>query len=316
MVSLVSCAAILAAGRIVAAKPTESAAGNATTHTGKLSPLIWINDRPIDRTQAGSPCSPDNDIMECATNIWKNYTVSPEAELGKRTVDVAVKLTPDNWLPDWDDRYLRNATLELPYETKVVSCSLSDPQIISKEPLFFCNVDCAMPQHPPYITYVLGDADINASAACSESFKFTHSTTDVTQYGYSVAVSVSASFDIFFASTEVSVSGDFHNDWSTSSTTEETVEKIYNMAKGEVCAPTSIQIKVSCRSSFTPNGNTFKVTPQEGEVMHLSIDSNELRGENVEAIRQAIKTDAPVSFDVGSGGTANKPWVIEGCMFR
>lgn len=303
--------AIILAGYMAVAQPTKQPGRN-----GTLAPTLWVNGERVSRYPAEStqlpfksPCAMDDDLMECAKKIWHAYKVDPLMKVGKREAKV-----PCYWVPGGRDSW--DGYITIRYDAELAACSLSDPMIISKQPTFYCNGgEREIPENIMRLYTML-----TFRLACSQEFSFTHSHTETEQYGFSIGITATAGIDIGVVSTETTLSTSFDKEWIKTTTNTTTVERTIGMEPGAVCAATSIQMKLNCQSYVNPIDSTVDFFDNDDNFHgSFSIFDSRLQDTGafgLEKVRNAIKKKIPTSFDVGSGGKDNKPWVIEGCMFN
>ena len=124
------------------ARPTQLTQ-RAAPNNGTLAPLAWINGEQISTVQTnaalgGSPrCTADDDILSCATKIVSTYQPPADSTTGENTVKVPWTAGPTGDFTQYPGGYAL-----VKYKLAVDSCKLSEPQIMDKQPLFFCNADC------------------------------------------------------------------------------------------------------------------------------------------------------------------------------
>ncbi|UNI22964.1 hypothetical protein JDV02_008807 [Purpureocillium takamizusanense] len=276
---------------LVTASPTTRTGGNSTR-----APALWINGNFIDYTSPGVRCSPDEDVLSCATKLLGQMNVEQNATFGTHSLTVHLKsLYRARRFLFWIDA----GYINIDYTVGVEGCNKSNPVVVSKAPLFFCN-----------------------TGSCSEEFSFTHSQTESTTYGYSLDTSLQLGGKIKILTIGYNISFNFKREWSTSKTQSTTVKRVYNMKHGEICAATSIQANVDCRYSymtldkatwFHPNGRSDELSAGGLEAL-LGKDDYRITGELPEFLR-ALKSHSPVRLDVGTQARGF-PWTIEGCMYR
>lgn len=166
------------------------------------------------------------------------------------------------------------------------------------------------------------------SIACSETFTFAQESTDSATMGYSVGTEISAGADFGFVSAALKVSADFQQGWDHSDTKRTTVARTYDMNRGEICAPTSIQMNIQCnaeiiRSDPGPDGHiVVEVYDKSGSFMTNLLNCydgfNGVSGDAMDKLCAAWKSNpAPVTMDLGGGCMSDRePWSIQGCMYH
>jgi len=156
--------------------------------------------------------------------------------------------------------------------------------------------------------------------ACQESFTFQHSDTSTHTYTYDLKTSVKAGVNFDFFAAEVGLEAGWSNAWSESSTNTTIVQRTYNMNRGDLCAPTTVQYKVNCDvtiSGLSPNenwANTIYDTFGNSMGTYWVCSDYRITGVNSICAARANPT-LPVSVDLGSGAEDGGAWAIDGCMY-
>jgi hypothetical protein len=156
--------------------------------------------------------------------------------------------------------------------------------------------------------------------ACQESFTFQHSESSTHTYTYDLKTSVKAGVNFDFFAAEVGLEAGWSNAWSESSTNTTTVQRTYNMNKGDLCAPTTVQYKVNCEvtiSGLSPFDHWSNyIYDTYGNNMGSYWVCEDYRITGVDSICAARKNPTlPVSVDLGSGAADGSSWSIDGCMY-
>ena len=312
---LVYASAVLAASAYAA--PTEKRAPDVT---GPVAQGIWANGRlirggnnPTATSSDGSDCTEKDDVMQCATKIAATWTVGTSAAPNARTLRVPCTINDDQ------NGHHGGCYFDAPISVAYDNCKISNPTIISQDTLIDCNDDCKL---IPVGT--VNKAKLIHETACAEKFTFSTSTTDTHTFSYDLKTSVTAGVNFDFFSAQVNVEGDWSNGWSESTTNTTTIERDWNMKKGERCAATTIQFGVACDATISG------ITPAPGNWVNRIYDTfgnsmgdywvcNDPRISGP-AVDQMCKARAnptvPVNVDLGNGAVNSAPYTIEGCMFK
>lgn len=92
------------------------------------------------------------------------------------------------------------------------------------------------------------------------------------------------------------------------------------MKQGQLCAPTTVQLKLNCDSHIvTEPHDTAYYYDKSGKLLGSSPLCNTLTPKvpAIEKICAAITEGSPVRIDVaGSDALDHKPWAIDGCMYN
>lgn len=129
-------AALLTAQHLAVAHPTIK---RTDVKNGTLAQDIWINGEQVPRggfTATAGRCLPSDDVMQCAEKIAESWNVGSSSAPASRSVKVPCTINdPAN---GHVGACYFNADITVDYS----GCKVSDPVIVSKNPLFFCNTAC------------------------------------------------------------------------------------------------------------------------------------------------------------------------------
>lgn len=174
--------------------------------------------------------------------------------------------------------------------------------------------------------------------ACSETFAWSETVTDTHSYGFKITANQKANFEVpGIAKVEVSLGEEFSDSWTDSKATTNSRTTVRTMRDGDVCAWTSIQFFVDCKSKvtitklamYTADGQR-KYTGMDNICTYFpNSDDRELfiRGQGFQESTVKQVTDmcnsaetntdenGRVRIDLGDGSLTAYPWSIQGCMF-
>lgn len=299
---------------------SQAASTNITISGGSLPGLLYINGKPHTSTPAAALnaqpiCNPTvDDVMTCAQNA-RAQMMNPAD-----TTSTGLKHKFQLLLPLGVPEAYAQAT----YDSTVHSCEISQPYVVEKQSIWPCSID-----------------------TCQKQISLTQSTTETTHDGYKMGVSLGVTVgekDLF--STTVTVSTEESTDFTSSVTKTSQITDTWTMKAGQICAPASIQMTVSCSSTlkvseftfinhdgsyFTGNGYgpgynlcDHATTDQ----IAASLTSNGVTpGSANPDILAAVKalcsgstnsagTDGSLKVDLSSGATDGSVWTMEGCLRR
>lgn len=318
-------AAILSSSALAAlAVAAPMAATNSSGSTGKkTTPSVYYVDGQraefgnLGAAQVKSACTVDDDVYTCAQKTAASWKVPAVYGSGFASVQIpaTIHFNESGYQPYQLDR---SATINLNYQTSLSNCHLSDPQIIDHQDLFDCN----------------------DSNGCKQTFTFSQTTTAMTSEGWHLGASLTAGFNVGFVSASATITGDQMANWSNSTTVTTTTSREYDLAAGDVCAPTTIQFETQCQQVMlpvsgsyqsvlvsttdpsgqditinlplcTPNGNLVGVPTGYPYITSLVVDPNY---QNMySAFCQAMTQPTGLNVDVANfDGKAT--WAIQGCM--
>jgi len=136
-------AAILAAGNLADAHPTNKR--DAATD-GTLAPALWINGEVVSHggpTAAAAPCTAADDVLSCASKISESWKIAPSAPPASRVIQVPCLIN------DPQNGHVGGCYFDANITVDYSTCSLSDPVIVHKDTLQFCNDACKNLPAPP-----------------------------------------------------------------------------------------------------------------------------------------------------------------------
>lgn len=151
-----------------------------------------------------------------------------------------------------------------------------------------------------------------------------HSTTTSNAYTFTLKTTAKAGVNIGLVAAEVSVEAGFSDAWSESDTVTETVTKTYNMVRGDICAPSTVQFQVHCSTTVSGLENNdqghwlAQVYDTFGNPLggYWPCDDYRITGADVADICAAQKNPTvPISIDLGTGDATGGVWTMDGCMF-
>jgi hypothetical protein len=298
--AIISSTALVA---LATAAPMNSNSSSGTTSSsGKsLAPIMYIDGQQVNLnggpTAIKGVCSANDDVYTCAQKTAAQWKLSStgSSSMGHMTVEEAC------FFPNGT---AYNCQIDFDYHIGFTDCHLSDPIIVDHQDLFDCNVD----------------------GGCKESFTFTTSSTQMIMDAMQVGVSVNAGFNIGFFSASVGVTTDWMHSWSNSTTYESSITREYDLAAGDVCAPTSIQFNTQCTAGLvvdnprSPGMATATMQGSEGISTLLFYPCQQVANpvftvsgdDKWNAICQAM-TSSGLAMDVDSLGGGSS-WAIQGCM--
>ena len=314
----------LAAAAPMAANNSSSSSSSGSTGTGKkTTPSVYYVNGQM--TNAGAPnptavksnCTQDDDVFTCAQKTAAAWKVPPTYGSSYTTVNIPATIHfNESQYPSY--QLDRSATIDLVYQTTLSNCHLSDPQIVDHQDLFDCN----------------------DSNGCKQTFTFSQTTTAMTSEGWHLGASLTAGFNIGFASASATITGDQMANWSNSTTVTSTTSREYDLAAGDVCAPTTIQFETQCQQVMLPASGSYQSVPvtttdPSGADLRINLplctDGGNLAGvptgypyitslivdSNYQAMYtafcQAMTQPTGINVDVANfDGKAT--WAIQGCM--
>lgn len=128
-----------------------------------------------------------------------------------------------------------------------------------------------------------------------------------------------------FVTAEVDVEAGFSNAWSESDTVTETVTKTYNMDRGDICAPSTVQFKIACKTTISglENNDQGHYIAQVYDTFGNNLggywvcDDYRISGADVADICVAQKNPTvPINVDLGTGDATGGVWTMDGCMLN
>ncbi|KAK5044409.1 hypothetical protein LTR84_011281 [Exophiala bonariae] len=251
--------AIISSGALAAlAVAAPMTANNSSGSTGKKTTpsVYYVDGQRTDYANPGpaqvkSACTVDDDVYTCAQKTAAAWKVPTGYASSYVTVDIpaTIHFNDSQYQPYQLDR---SAVINLVYQTSLSNCHLSDPQIIDHQDLFDCN----------------------DSNGCKQTFTFSQTTTAMTSEGWHLGASLTAGFNVGFASASATITGDQMANWSNSTTLTTTTSREYDLAAGDVCAPTTIQFETQCQQVMKPSSgsyNSVRVTTTDPSGADLDI---------------------------------------------
>ncbi|QUC20927.1 uncharacterized protein UV8b_05168 [Ustilaginoidea virens] len=296
----------------VHALPANANAHAAAPAKATLGKMLWIDGVPVERApanevvgrglfQRASPCSASEEVLVCAKRIAQKFVnnVSADQELPRK--QLVWRTNPKyHSRMGWSD-------MTLDYTPVFGSCKLSEPVVVSQGELFACSVQ----------------------GGCSQTFIQSKTTTQTENYGYKVGTSVTTSGTIGLVSLSVGVSSEWNQGWSSTNQVQTTSQRTYNLANGEVCAPTTVQIQMDCIGDFKDAQLTFHTNKAKDPVQTQSLrswcdsgksnpqqmtDWQKWTGQDFNVLCNSVyNSRVPRKMFLGSGALDNSPWTVQGC---
>ena len=304
--------------------------------------VMFLNGEPMNLnspTAAHGPCSPDDDVEQCAKKIAASWTLPGNATSTENSMTWKGTCT----LGQMFGGGVEDCEITLPYTAKFQNCRMQDPVLTQISPD--------------------GAFDCNSGESCQSQMSFGTVSTNTTADGYKIGAQLSASASIGFVSTSLQVSADFSENWSNTQTATTSETRTYNISPGSICNPTTVQFRTECdinvESTFNgaeefalnhvrehdlpayqgpygdfvwvhiPNmgiGEDFNITfplhlcssneNNEYDFWYQNNPSSQIikdfTFEGKDKICEAIQNPAGVAMDVSAG---LRPWALQGCMF-
>jgi len=285
---------------LVATLATTAAAG---PKLGRVSSIALKNPKSVGGVDpskiltTSTVCQPNEDIVICATRMASTFILEQNATSDTTLANV------HTFYPALPFAIKDIQGLTIDYQPSFGSCSMSVEQT-DHQALLACTV----------------------SGGCSKSFTQTLSTSNTQNYGYSVGASITASGEIFGVGVSTTITTDFNQGWeATQEVTTETTTT-YNLANGEVCAPTTVQIRMDCYGDIKGGQMVTSRANGQTQVMNLQTLKDWCKlGDSVSNFKLWTGADltkfcgslqasrVPISLYLGSGATSGTPWVVQGC---
>ncbi|GAO19888.1 hypothetical protein UVI_02008200 [Ustilaginoidea virens] len=325
----------------VHALPANANAHAAAPAKATLGKMLWIDGVPVERApanevvgrglfQRASPCSASEEVLVCAKRIAQKFVnnVSADQELPRK--QLVWRTNPKyHSRMGWSD-------MTLDYTPVFGSCKLSEPVVVSQGELFACSVQGKEAGSSSSLVVprdsrlpLLTSPPLSSIGGCSQTFIQSKTTTQTENYGYKVGTSVTTSGTIGLVSLSVGVSSEWNQGWSSTNQVQTTSQRTYNLANGEVCAPTTVQIQMDCIGDFKDAQLTFHTNKAKDPVQTQSLrswcdsgksnpqqmtDWQKWTGQDFNVLCNSVyNSRVPRKMFLGSGALDNSPWTVQGC---
>ncbi|OAQ63898.1 hypothetical protein VFPBJ_11263 [Purpureocillium lilacinum] len=184
-----------------------------------------------------SPCTDGDTLLECAQRYADSFKYPNATDLGMNSIST---LSTNTCL----DGKTLSAKLNVSWKARLNTCTVT-----------------------PQIVYTAG----GIYSACSEQITFMRSDSRTITQGFSVSTEISGGANVDFLSSSVKVTGTSSEQWSDSVTTQTAVAMTFNLGKGDICFPSTVQLRVDCIASVAdvmPGAEVRPLDPSKPTIVY------------------------------------------------